>query len=87
MRDYLEGTNLHYARQDWPLTCIQFAPYAPEQNPIEHVWLRAKQYIRHQWHRCQDTFQSVTDLFEEAINTISFNFPKLRMYLPDLEPN
>lgn len=84
-RAYLEGVNLHHAREDWPITCIQFAPYAPEQNPIEHVWLYAKEYIRKQWYRCEKTFQSITNLFEEVLDTTVFTFQKLRMYLPDLQ--
>ena len=85
MWEYLEGANLGYTRGDWPITCIQFAPHAPEQNPIEDVWLQAKQYVRKQWHRCQGHFQSIIDLFKEALNTIVFDFAKLRMYLPNLQ--
>lgn len=85
MRAYLEGVNLGLSPEDWPITCIQFAPYAPEQNPIEDVWLQAKQYVRKQWYRCKAHFQSIVDLFEEALNTIVFDFDKLRMYLPDLQ--
>ena len=85
LREYLEGVNLGHSRDNWPLTCIQFAPYAPEQNPIEDVWLQAKDYVRKRWHRCQEHFRSITDLFEEALNTIVFDFEKLRMYLSDLQ--
>jgi transposase len=84
MREYLEGVNLGHSREQWPITCIQFAPYAPEQNPIEDVWLQAKDYVRKRWYRCKEHFQSITDLFEEALNTIVFDFEKLRMYLPNL---
>lgn len=87
LREYLEAVNLGHAREHWPLTCIQFAPHAPEQNPIEHVWLQAKEYVRKQWQRCQEHFPSVTALFEEALDTMTFDFQKLRMYLPDLQPD
>lgn len=79
MRDYLEGINLGIPRNSWPIICIQFAPYAPQQNPIENVWLQAKSFIRKNWRRCQ-TFQQVVDLFERALDTISFNFDRLHMY-------
>ena len=46
LREYLEGVNLGLSSEDWPITCVQFAPYAPEQNPIEDVWLQAKDYVR-----------------------------------------
>ena len=85
MREYLEGANLGHRRDDWPITCVQFAPHAPEQNPIEDVWLQAKQYVRKRWYRCQGHFQSIGDLFEEALNTTVFDFAKLRIYLPNLQ--
>jgi hypothetical protein len=35
MRTYLEALNHGRDADDWRVTCIQFAPHAPEQNPIE----------------------------------------------------
>lgn len=84
MRDYLEALNMGHARDAWRVTCIVFAPNAPEQNPIEDVWLKAKQYVRKNWQQCS-TFQQVMRMFQEAINTLSFKFEKLRMYIPDLQ--
>ena len=84
MQEYLEALNLGRSRNAWLVTCILFAPNAPEQNPIEDVWLKAKQYVRKHWRQCY-TFQLVRQLFEDALNTLSFDFKKLRMYLPDLQ--
>jgi transposase len=84
IREYLEGVNMRKSRGEWAITCIQFAPYAPEQNPIENVWLQAKEFLRKNWHQCT-MFQHVTGLFEQALDTISFNFPRLRMYVQDLQ--
>lgn len=78
---YLEAVNKGFSPQDWPVTCIRFAPNAPEQNPIEDIWLRGKTFIRTNWRRCDNTFSSVTALFEEALETMTFNFKKLRMYM------
>lgn len=64
---------------------VQFAPHAPEQNPIEDVWLQAKEYVQKLWYRCKEQFESITELFEEALNTFRFDFQKLHMYLPDLQ--
>lgn len=83
MQEYLEGVNWQRARDDWRVTCTLFAPNAPEQNPIEDVWLKAKQYIRKHWRMCQ-SFKDVTRLFEEAFDILSFQFEKLHMYLPFL---
>ena len=71
-------------RGEWPIRCVQFAPYAPEQNPIENVWLQAKEFVRKNWHQCK-VFQHVLDLFEHALDTIRFDFDRLRMYMPDLQ--
>ncbi len=84
MQYYLEAVNHKRSRDDWLVTCVLFAPNAPEQNPIEDVWLKAKQYVRKHWRECP-TFQRVRHVFEEALNTLSFQFEKLRMYLPDLQ--
>jgi transposase len=84
MQDYLEGLNEGRSRDEWLVTCVIFAPNAPDQNPIEDVWLKAKEYVRKHWRECP-TFQRVMHLFEEALNTLSFQFEKLRMYLPNLE--
>lgn len=80
MREYLEAANFGRSRQDWAITCIQFAPYAPEQNPIEEVWHQAKTFVRKNWHQCDETFSSVARLFQQALETLEFNFAKLHMY-------
>lgn len=82
---YLASLNDPCVRADWPITCIQFAPHAPQQNPIEDVWLQAKSFIRRNWHRLDGTFQRAKDLFEEAIMTMKVDFPKLRTYTSDLQ--
>jgi len=84
MQEYLEGVNWQLARDAWRVTCMLFAPNAPEQNPIEDVWLKAKQYVRKHWRMCQH-FKDVMHLFEEAFDILSFQFEKLHMYLPFLQ--
>ena len=83
--EYLASCNKHHPRAQWPITCIQFAPHAPEQNPIEAVWLQVKSFVRRQWQRMDGTFQTVKDLFEEAIMTLQIDFPKLHMYTSHLQ--
>ena len=83
MQEYLEGVNFGQPCDEWSVRCVLFAPNAPEQNPIEDVWLKAKEYVRKHWRDCS-TFRLVMHFFEEALNTLSFQFEKLRMYLPFL---
>lgn len=87
MRDYLAGVNNGCAKEEWRIRCVQFAPYAPDQNPIETLWLQAKTFLRKNWQRCKGTFASVMELFEQGLNNCSFDFPKLHMYLPHLQFN
>ena len=39
LKDYLQSLNTGRPQPSWQLTCIRFAPNAPEQNPVEDVWL------------------------------------------------
>jgi transposase len=87
VREYLSVCNHDHPRAKWPITCIQFAPHAPEQNPIEPVWLQVKSFIRKQWQRFDGTFQTVKNLFEEAIMTLPVDFPKLHMYTSHIQLN
>jgi transposase len=84
MIEYLQQLNAGREPEAWLITCVLFAPNAPEQNPIEDVWLRAKQCVRKNWRLC-DTFRAVKRIFKEAIEGIFFDFEKLRMYSQNLE--
>lgn len=79
MLTYLGELNTGSTSKEWPVTCCTFAPHAPEQNPIEDIWLKAKQYIRKNWRFCSQ-FSSVKRLFLEAIQNQRFDFQKLHMY-------
>jgi len=78
-RNYLDQINQETTEQKWLVKCFRLAPNAPEQNPIEEVWLQGKEMLRTYWHLCQD-FKVVKWLFEWTINNNLFNFPKLSMY-------
>ncbi|MBD0304010.1 MAG: IS630 family transposase, partial [Tolypothrix sp. T3-bin4] len=38
VRQFLTSVNQGYEPQQWPITCLLFAPNAPQQNPVEDVW-------------------------------------------------
>ena len=78
-RDYLDSVNQGCSQQEWKITCIRFAPNAPEQNPVEDIWLYAKRFLREFYHLCK-SFSAVQRLFELATHRQTFNFPKLFMY-------
>lgn len=65
--------------EDWQITCIRLAPHAPQQNPIEDVWLQGKRFIRKYARLCK-RFESVKLLFELEIHCQTFAFAKAFMY-------
>ena len=81
MMTYLQQVNAGREPEAWMITCVLFAPHAPEQNPVEDIWLRAKQCVRKNWRLC-DTFRNVKRIFQDAIDGIFFHSEKLRMYSP-----
>lgn len=79
VREFLAQTNGDLPQEAWKLTCIRLAPNAPEQNPVEDVWLQAKQFIRKYARMCQE-FKSVKFLFKFCTHLQTFAFPKAFMY-------
>jgi putative transposase len=44
-RDFLASVNSDKEPSDWSITCILFAPNSPQQNPVEDIWLQAKNFL------------------------------------------
>ncbi|MEG4115252.1 MULTISPECIES: IS630 family transposase [unclassified Microcoleus] len=84
MKAYLEEINLGKEKDEWPLTCILFAPNAPEQNPVEDIWLNAKTWLR-KFGKRLSSFSLVKWFFNFTIQEQSFDFPKLHKF-GDFEP-
>ena len=78
-RAYLAEVNAGLPEADWKITCLLFAPHAPEQNPVEDAWLRAKTFIRKHFVACP-TFARVKQLFLEFLQQQVFEFPKKAWY-------
>ena len=76
---FLSEVNGTLPPEAWEITCIRLAPNAPEQNPVEDVWLQAKRFIRKLSRLCKK-FKSVKLLFELITNFQVFSFPKAFMY-------
>jgi transposase len=79
IKTYLQSVNVNLAENAWQITCTRLAPNAPEQNPVEDIWLQAKCFIRKCHHLCK-SFAVVKFLFEFIIHRQVFDFPKLSMY-------
>ncbi len=79
VRDYLDSVNHELEPNEWLITCELFAPNAPQQNPVEDIWLQAKRMIREFYFLCR-SFSVVKRLFELCIHRQIFDFPKLHEY-------
>ncbi len=62
-----------------PVTCILLAPNAPEQNPVEDIWLKGKNEVRKNYYLC-NSFKEVKDVFVRAIEGKVYDFPKVYQY-------
>ena len=66
-------------KKDWSITCHLFAPYAPEENPGEEIWLQVKNLSRRFYYVCK-SFSIVKRLFQFFFNSKLFNPPNLKNY-------
>lgn len=76
---FLARVNGGYAPDDWPITCINFAPHDPTQNPIEEVWHQGKGAIQ-KLRLAATKFHEVIDAFERVLERKRFDFPNRQRY-------
>jgi transposase len=81
MRKFLAQENADLAEADWKITCLRFAPNAPEQNPTEDVWLKGKTHLRKQF-ALNKTFAQVKRCFSTFLSALQFTSTKLNWYRP-----
>lgn len=85
VRTYLNQVNEDLEEKNWKITCLLFAPNAPEQNPVEDVWLRGKNFLRKHFYK-NKTFRQVKRCFSDFINQQTFDFNKIDRYLNIPQP-
>jgi transposase len=81
MPKFLAPETADLAEADWKVTCLRFAPNAPEQNPTEDVGLKGKTHLRKRF-ALNKTFAQVTCGFSTFLNTLRFTSTKLSWYWP-----
>lgn len=79
MQAYLQQVNAGLSPHEWKVTCELFAPNAPEQNPVEDIWLKGKNFLRKYFYK-HKTFAQVKSAFLKFLQTTTFDFPKLSKY-------
>ena len=57
-RELLKLINQEKPEEKWWINCLKFAPNAPEQNPVEDIWLQRKNFMIAFYHLCS-SFQIV----------------------------
>ena len=67
-------TELKMVRGD-RVACLRFVPNAPEQNPVEDIWLPGKNLMRKFAYRCK-SLAIVKRLLMFFLNRQIFGFPK-----------
>ena len=79
VREFLQSINKGLKECKWKLHCLLFAPNAPDQNPAEDCWLKAKNFVRQ--HVLENkTFKDTAECFKRSFNELSFDFGKLDWY-------
>jgi transposase len=79
VRAYLREVNGDRPEAEWRIQCLQLAPHAPEQNPMEDVWLGAKNHVRKLWCVLK-SFLDVKRYFTTFVECHLFEFEKLNWY-------
>jgi putative transposase len=85
VQTYLKKVNQGLDEKNWKVTCMLFAPNAPDQNPVEDVWLQGKNFLRRHFYE-NKTFQQVKQSFFKFLNKKVFNFKKSNWYLEIPQP-
>ena len=80
MRDFLQTIHADLPPQEWKIDCTRLAPYTPQENPVEDLWLKGKTFVR--THALLTTcFEQIKDLFVKGIRQKKYcQFPKLMQY-------
>jgi len=76
MKEYLNENNKSLEFSERPIHCEILAPNAPEQNPAEDIWLKAKNFLRKFWYKL-NSFSLVKWLFQFFLQKEVFEFAKL----------
>ena len=78
VKSFLEKINKGKTGLKAKLNLVQLAPNAPEENPIEDVWLSGKSYIRRQVN--YNDFSEIQFDFEKSVTNRKYKFNKIDRY-------
>jgi transposase len=81
MQVYLAELNDGLAEHEWLVTCILLAPNAPQQNPVEDIWLKGKNWLRKRF-AYNKSFADVKACFFNYLQNGIFPSAKYDWYTP-----
>lgn len=84
LKEFLAQVNQGLSEDDWLVTVCCFAPNAPEQNPVEDVWLAGKNHLRRSF-ALNKTFAQVKAAFCQFLEGFSLHSAKFDWYAPLLQ--
>ena len=80
-QEFLAQVNQGLEEKDWIVTCLRFAPNAPDQNPVEDIWLAGKNYVRKKFSE-NKTFAAVKKSFSGFLQGFLLDSVKFDWYAP-----
>jgi transposase len=84
VKEYLAQVNEGLEEKDWKINLIEFEKNAPDQNPVEDIWLKGKNFLRRNFYKFT-SFEKVRKGFREFLNHNTFYFKKYEWYLKTTE--
>lgn len=81
MKAFSTEVNDDYEASMRRVTCMLLAANAQHQNPMEDVWLQARNFLRKFWHLGK-SLSVIKWLFKFFTAHQKFDFPKLQQYVP-----
>ena len=79
VKNFLKGINKGLQKKDWKLTLELLPTAAPEENPMETIWLKGKNFVRSMHEHCK-SFSDVMRFFEKYISSNIFFFEKMNNF-------
>jgi transposase len=79
VKKFLAEVNQEKPEEQWRITCYFLPPYAPQENPIEAVWLQLKNLLR-KCYRFGKSFYIIKRLFQMFADYKLFNFPNMEKH-------
>ena len=81
---FLAEVNQGLEEKDWRVTLMRFAPNAPEQNPVEDIWLAGKNDLRKKFSE-NKTFAAVKESFVGFLKNFLLDSVKFDWYAPSTQ--